>query len=167
MIGVVFVLLKFNKAKCKVLHLGWGNPKHRYSQRLDDSSLQEKDLGMPVDEKLNMSQQYAKKPTISWAASKAVWPTDGDQIGQVGPAFHKLVLAGPDLFVVLYMLHDGTGDDLLHDLPWHQDEEGLTEWPDGQLASSQDQPTTMVKDLFIVIIDEWEREAKFSFLNNM
>jgi len=23
-------LMKFNKAKCKVLHMGWGNPKYKY-----------------------------------------------------------------------------------------------------------------------------------------
>ncbi|GAB0191286.1 triadin [Grus japonensis] len=39
--------VKFNKAKCKVPHVGWGNPKHSY--RLDrewmESSPEEKDLG--------------------------------------------------------------------------------------------------------------------------
>jgi len=54
-------LMRYNKAKYKVLHMGRGNPNHKYrlGREWIGSSAEDKDLGVLVDEKFNVTHQHA------------------------------------------------------------------------------------------------------------
>jgi len=54
-------LIKLDKAKRKVLHISWGNPKHKYRLGGEwiERSPEEKDLQVLADKKLGMTEKCA------------------------------------------------------------------------------------------------------------
>jgi len=72
-------LMKFNKGKCRVLHLGRNNQMHQYRLRADllESSSAERDLGVLVDDEVTMTQPcmlLPGRPMVSWDAFRGMWP---------------------------------------------------------------------------------------------
>lgn len=58
-------------------------------------------------------------PSLSLIHSLGNPVKEGDQVVQAGHAYHKPLLMEPDPLVVLYVLYDGTQNDLLHNPPQH------------------------------------------------
>ncbi|GAB0202833.1 hypothetical protein GRJ2_002748900 [Grus japonensis] len=93
--------MKFDKAKCKVLHVGQRNPKHNYrlSREWIESSPEEKDLGVLLGEKLNVSWQCTlagQKPTCILGCIKSSVTSRLREV--ILPLYSALVLRSFTLF---------------------------------------------------------------------
>lgn len=70
--------MKYNKSKCRVLHLGRNNLMFQYKLGNDllESRVGKRDLGVLVDSRMTMSQHcalVAKKASGTWGVLEAGW----------------------------------------------------------------------------------------------
>lgn len=67
-------LTKFTRAKCKILHLGWGSPQYQYRLGMNGSraAWRRGDFRVLVGEQLDVTHLHLQpiKPTICWATSE-------------------------------------------------------------------------------------------------
>ena len=87
-------LKKFNKDTCKVLHMGWGNPKHkcRLGGGWIESSSEEKDLGVLVNDKLNMTRQCVLAAQKASCLLGCIPSSAGSRVTEVIMPFYSALL---------------------------------------------------------------------------